>query len=76
MNNSKGIGMRLDPQENSNSFWIKSLKLYNRASLTVISDTTNNWYYLKPFTLILVNKGNISDFHFPKSARKAWANIN
>jgi len=41
LNNSKWIGMRLEPQENSNSFWIKSLKLYNRASLTVISDTTN-----------------------------------
>ena len=59
MNNPTGIGIRLAPQENSNSFWIKSLKSYNRASLTVISDTTNNWYYLKPFTLILVNKGNI-----------------
>ena len=42
MNNPTGIGIRLAPQENSNSFWIKSLKSYNRASLTVISDTTNN----------------------------------
>ena len=42
MNDPTGIGIRLAPQEYSNSFWIKSLKSYNRASLTVISDTTNN----------------------------------
>ena len=59
MNNPTGIGIRLAPQENSNSFWIKNLKSYNRASLTVINDIINKWYYLKPFALFLVNKGNI-----------------
>ena len=40
MNNPKGIGIRLDPKQNSNTFWIKRLISFNRVSLASANDIT------------------------------------
>ena len=42
MNKQKGIGIRLNPQQNSNTHKNQENLSINRASLTAFSDTTIN----------------------------------
>ncbi len=44
MNKPKGIGNRLNPKDNSNTFWRKRECAFNRASRTIVSGANISWY--------------------------------
>ena len=49
MNKPKGIGNRLNPKDNSNTFWHKRECAFNRASRTIVSGANISWYPPKLF---------------------------